>query len=208
MRVLQGGPAYKKAAVQTVPRLRLPAIAALGASAAPSASCTVTAAPRTPAQTPSQKAIKQPARPASAAAKAGPPPPVAVPELAVPEAGGRAAETPGSTTTAATGDSPFGVMQAEGKLTPQRLAALAAASEQVGLTARGGRRQQSHAGLWAVTLNPSWLSIAEQHQVQVAHKAACCMESSALRVLFIFIKDEGFNFSGTETDGIRGHQFC
>lgn len=118
-----------------MPRLRLPAIAALGASAAPTASCTITAAPRTPAQTPNPKPVKQPARSASAAVKAGPPPPVAVPELAVAEGGGRAAETPGSATTAATADSPFGVMQAEGKLTPQRMAALTAASEQVGLTA-------------------------------------------------------------------------
>ncbi len=172
---MQGKPAPKKAPAPAVPRLHLPAIAALGADAA----CTVTAAPA-PARRRSQRpATEQPrsARGADAAAAQPPEPPrlaatealtggegaamssrsararaspansaadskrglLASPclasELASARRAGRlpaaAGGTPGTPGWADAPDSARGAAgRAAEELTPQRLAALAAASEQ------------------------------------------------------------------------------
>jgi len=177
---VQGKPAPKKAPAPAVPRLHLPAIAALGADAA----CTVTAAPRAAAPAPARRRSQRPAAeqlrsvpspdaaalhlpespqladtealragegaamssrsararapPADAAADSkrgvrAPPSPAPGPASAR-RAGRSPAAADGTPSTPGWADAPDSARGAAGRaaeeLTPQRLAALAAASEQ------------------------------------------------------------------------------
>ncbi len=168
---MQGKPAPKKAPAPAVPRLHLPAIAALGADAA----CTVTAAPapaRRCSQRPATKQLRCVPSPDAAAAQPPEPPRLAATEaltggegaamssrsararaspansaadskrglLASPclasarRAGRSPAAAGGTPGTPGWADAPDSARGAAGRaaeeLTPQRLAALAAASEQ------------------------------------------------------------------------------